>query len=215
MNLKAVIFDLDGTIADTIPLTVFSLKEVTKELTNAELSDEEILAKFGPIDTEIIRTLVDNDNKEIAAEKYVQHFSTHFESFVKPMDGIKELLKYLKSKNIKVGLFTGRSQRVTHIILEKLDVKQYFDEILAGDHTKKPKPDPEGILLTLDKLKVSSNESAYVGDFDVDVLASKAAGTLLILALWSSTGNRNNIKCDPDQYFDSPYGFIHWLERNE
>lgn len=211
MFLKAVVFDLDGTIADTIPLTVYSLKEVTRELTNKELSDEEILAEFGPIDTEIIKKLVDNHLSESSVEMYINHFRDNFDKFVKPIEGIKELLSILKEKGVRIGLFTGRSLRGTHVVLEKLGVKQYFDEILAGDDTQNPKPDPEGIIKVLQKLDASCRESAYVGDFDVDIQASKAAGTFSILALWSSTGNKENIKLNPDKYFNSPYEFATWL----
>lgn len=212
MNLKAVVFDLDGTLADTIPLTVFSLKEVTRELTGKELSDEDILAEFGPIDTEIIRKLVDNDMSERSVDVYIQNFTDNFNRFVKPIDGIEKLLKYLKEYGFRIGLFTGRSRLACHIVLEKLGIRQYFDEIFAGDDTSNPKPDPEGILKTFEKLNIPGGECAYVGDCDVDVLASKAAGSTSILALWSSTGNKDNIKFNPDKYFYKPQEFIDWLE---
>ncbi len=189
MTLKAVIFDLDGTITDTIPLTVHSLKEVTKQLTGKTLTDRYILDNFGPMDTEIIKTFVDNDKSEISPDMYLNHFSDNFDSFVKPMDGITELLCFIKAKGLKVALFTGRSTRGADIILEKLNIRQYFDEILAGDSTTNPKPDPEGILLSLKKLGIKPSEGMYVGDFAADIKASKAAGTMSVLALWSSTGS--------------------------
>jgi pyrophosphatase PpaX len=211
--IKAVIFDLDGTLADTIPLTVYSIKEVTKELTGKVLSDEDVLLEFGPIDTDIIKKLVDNDKREISIKAYVEHFSNNFDSFVKPIEGIIELIKFMKSKNIKIGLFTGRSLRVTQIILKKLGIEKYFDEMLAGDFTAKPKPDPEGIKCTLDKLNVKSSDAIYVGDCDVDILASKAAGTLSVLALWSSTGSTELINLNPGKYFKTPYEFIEWFKK--
>ncbi|MCX7922895.1 MAG: HAD-IA family hydrolase [Clostridia bacterium] len=212
MSFKSIVFDLDGTIADTIPLTIYSLREVTRELTGKVLTDEDILKEFGPIDTEIIKKLVDNDKREISAEAYIDSFSKNFDGFVKPIEGIIELLQYIKSRNIKVGLFTGRSIRVARIILKNLNVYQYFDEILAGDDTTNPKPDPEGIIKTLEKLEVKSSDSIYVGDFDVDILASRAAGTTAVLALWSSTGSVELVKLNPDKYFKSPYEFIDWLK---
>jgi len=211
LNIKAVIFDLDGTIADTLPLTVYSLKEVTRKLTGKVLSNEDILREFGPIDTEIIKKLAGSENNEDCVEVYINHFKDNFDTYIKPIEGIKELLEYIKSRGIKVGLFTGRSCRVTLIILEKLGLRQFFDEILAGDFTTVPKPDPEGIIKILGKLETNSSESIYAGDFDVDIIASKAAGTLSVLALWASTGSPELIKLGPDKYFYTPDEFKKWL----
>jgi len=212
MDIKAVIFDLDGTIADTIPLTVFSIQEVIREFSGLELSTDEVLKEFGPIDTDIVRKYVTGEKEEPGVEAYIKHFSENFCRFVNPIGGIRELLEYIKSRGIKVGLFTGRSLRVTKIVLEKLGIADFFDEIMAGDFTQNPKPDPEGILKTLKKLGVSGNKSIYVGDYEVDIRASKAAGTLSVLALWSSTGSEALIKYNPDKFFKSPYDFLNWLE---
>lgn len=215
MQIDAIIFDLDGTIADTIPITIYSLKEVTKELTGKTLSDEEILKEFGPIDTQIIKNLFTNDKQDMCEEVYIKHFTEHFDKIVKPIDGMKELISYIKSKGIKLGIFTGRSLRATHIILEKLGILNLFDAVIAGDSTKKPKPDPEGINIVLKELGVKNANSIYAGDFDVDIQASRNAGTMSVLALWSSTGSKKLIELKPDKYFETPYEFIDWLKEIE
>ena len=212
MSIRAVIFDLDGTITDTIPLTIHSLREVTRELTGKILDDNEILKEFGPIDTEIIRNLVDNENKDKSVELYVNHFTENFDEFIKPIDKIEELLKSIRTAGLKTGLFTGRGLRMTNVILKKLDLYKYFDEVITGDMTSKPKPDPEGILKILEKFDVKSNEGIYVGDFDVDILASRAAGTISILALWSSMASKKLIDLKPDYFFESPDEFISLLK---
>jgi len=212
MNFKAIVFDMDGTIADTIPLTLYALKEAVRELTGKVYSDEEIRAEFGPTDTEIVRKLVDNENREASPEIYIDIFKSNFDRFIKPIEGINELLAFIKSKGIKLGLFTGRSHRLTMIILERLGMDHMFDVIVSGDFTKKPKPDPEGILKALDELNTDAGDSIYVGDFDVDIASSKAAGTKSALALWSSTGDEELIKLKPDMYFRSPYDFIDMLK---
>lgn len=215
MKINAIVFDLDGTLADTVPLTIYSLKEVTRELTGKVLSDEEILKEFGPIDTEIIKKLVDNDHKEKSVEAYIDHFDKNFHRFVKPIEGINELLSFIKSRGIKIGLFSGRSLRVARMIIEKLGIQSYFDVVMGGDFTTNPKPDPEGIYNALDVLQAKNGESVYVGDFDVDIMASRAAGTISVLALWASTGEEGLTKLNPDQYFKSPYEFIEWLKSME
>lgn len=213
MGIKAVVFDLDGTLADSIPLTIYSIKETIRQITGKTLSDDDITKEFGPVDTEIIKKLLGEESKENGVELYVKTFSENFDSFIKPIDGIYELVTYVKESNFKIGLFTGRGLRVSRIIIEKLGLSNLFDFILSGDDTTKPKPDPEGILKVLDKLDVSPKESIYVGDFDVDVLASKTAGVLSVLALWSSTSSEELVELNPDKYFKSPREFIDWIKK--
>lgn len=215
MLLHAIVFDLDGTIADTIPLTVLSLRKVILKFTGNDRSDEEIIGEFGPIDTRIARKLAGDGNGEEAEEDYIRHFTEQFDSYVTPIEGMQELLQSIKEKGIKIGLFTGRSLRATEIVLDKLSIRDYFDVIIPGDDTEKAKPDPEGILLALGKLHVKPSAAAYVGDFAVDILASKAAGTVSVLALWSSTGNSKLVDLHPDEHFATTREFIKWLEEKQ
>lgn len=214
MQLKAVIFDLDGTIADTIKLTLYSIREYIRIKTGKQYTDEDILAEFGPIDTYIIRKFIPDNTGENFISDYVKLVSDCFDKMVKPIEGISEMLSFIKNKGIKTALFTGRSRITAELVLEKLGIKQYFDNIMAGDDTSKFKPNPEGIIKSLAVLGVNPEECAYVGDFDVDIHASRNAGTMAILALWSATANKELIKLNPDAAFETPYELINWIQDN-
>lgn len=215
MEIEAIVFDMDGTIADTIPLTIHALKEAARELAGKEHSDVEIRREFGPTDIEIIKKLVGNEYGEKGPDVYIEHFKSSFDRLVKPIEGMNELLSHVRAKGIKLGLFTGRSLKVMDIILEKLGIRELFDIIIAGDMTRSHKPDPEGILTALDALHADCSRSMYVGDSDEDIAASKAAGVKSVLALWSSTGNEELIRLDPDMYYRSTYDFLEWLKRSQ
>lgn len=105
MKIKAIVFDLDGTIADTIPLTVYSIKEVVRKLTGRLLSDDEVTKEFGPIDTEIVKKLAGDKGDNSAVEHYIRHFTDNFGKFIKPIEGIVPLLQYIKENGIKTGLY--------------------------------------------------------------------------------------------------------------
>lgn len=214
MQLKAVVFDLDGTIADTIKLTIYSIREYVRIKTGKQYTDEDILAEFGPIDTYIIRKLIPDNTGENFINDYVKLVSECFDKMVKPIDGIREMLSFIKKNAIKTALFTGRSRITAELVLEKLGIKQYFDNIIAGDDTSKFKPNPEGIIKSLAILGVNPEECAYVGDFDVDIHASRNAGTMAILALWSATANKELIKLNPDAAFKTPYELMNWIQDN-
>ncbi|KNY26277.1 HAD family hydrolase [Pseudobacteroides cellulosolvens] len=212
MKIDAIIFDLDGTLADTIPLTIYALKKAVLELSGKEYKDEEILNEFGPVDTEIIKKLLDYKHDDIAPDVYIKHFESSFNDFVKPIEGIERLLKFISSNDIKLGLFTGRGRRATGIIVEKLGLNEMFNILITGDDTRKHKPDPEGILKALDLLSADKQSSYYVGDFDVDIYASRAAGVNSVLALWASSGDERLNKHNPDYCFKNPQEFIDALE---
>ncbi|MDP4182582.1 MAG: HAD hydrolase-like protein, partial [Bacillota bacterium] len=133
MKIDAVVFDLDGTLADTLPLTIYALKEAAYELSGILYSDEELIKEFGPTDTEIIKKLVNFKFNDTASDIYVKHFETNFAAYIKPIEGIDKLLGFIKNKGIKLGLFTGRSRRVTEIILQKLGFSDLFDVLITGD----------------------------------------------------------------------------------
>lgn len=209
MKIEAIIFDLDGTLADTIPLTVHSLRETAQCYTGHTYSDEEILREFGPIDTDIVYKLT---GVRESVDAYVEHFEKNFHTFIQPIPGMNELLQGIRNKSIKTGIFTGRSERVTRVILKELGLEQYFDEIIPGDMTTRCKPDPEGILIMLERLQVPATHALYVGDFGVDIEASKAAGTRAILALWSTTASPALWQHQPEQGFSTTEEFAHWID---
>ncbi|MDP4181673.1 MAG: HAD family hydrolase, partial [Bacillota bacterium] len=177
-------------------------------------SDEELIKEFGPTDTEIIKKLVNFKFNDTASDIYVKHFETNFEAYIEPIEGIDKLLGFIKNKGIKLGLFTGRSRRVTEIILQKLGFSYLFDVLITGDETKKPKPDPDGILKALKQIDAKNNSSFYVGDFDVDILASKAAGVISVLALWASSKDEKFKEHCPDYSFKNPREFIEILNNS-
>lgn len=208
MKNNAVIFDLDGTLADTIPLTIYALKKAVLEVSGKEYRDEEILNEFGPVDIEIIKKLLDYKHDAIAPDVYIKYFENSFNDFVKPIEGIGSLLEFIKSNGIKLGLFTGRSRRTTEIVLEKLGFREMFDILLTGDDTTRPKPDPEGIERALELLSADKESSFYVGDFDVDILASRAAGVKSVLALWASSSDDRLNELKPDYCLRNPRELI-------
>jgi pyrophosphatase PpaX len=208
--MNTMIFDMDGTIADTIPLTIYAIKETVRKLTNRLMGDAEVLRHFGPTDIEIIRNLC-QERPDEGVETYVEMYQNAFHAHVSPIDGMKELLAFLKNRSFQTALFTGRGKRVTMLTLKLLDLEGYFDVIITGDDVTQPKPDPEGILTAITKLQSIPSKSAYVGDFDVDILASKKAGVVSVLALWSKTKDEALKEYCPDQYFYTPKEMMHWL----
>lgn len=128
---KVVAFDMDGTIADTIPMCIKAFRNSVSPYTDHELSEEEILHTFGLNEIGMVKAVV-NQNWESAIEDfYFQYESLHNE-VTGTFPGILNLLSFLKEKNIIIALITGKGRKSCTITLEKLGLSKKFDEILYG-----------------------------------------------------------------------------------
>lgn len=182
--MKAIIFDFDGTLANTLPICFYAFQNVFKEFDNKVLSSEEIKDMFGPSETGIIRNNLLNPNKKEAIEYYYEKYSEHHNILVETNDEILELLKSLKEQGIKIGIFTGKAKKSLEISLKALNMDGLFDVIITGDDVIKPKPDSEGLLKALSFLEVNNSDALYIGDSDADVVAGVQANVFTIGVQW-------------------------------
>lgn len=184
--MRAIIFDFDGTLANTLPICFYAFQNVFKEFDNKDLSSEEIMGMFGPSETGIIRNNLSNPNKEEAIEYYYEKYSEHHKSLVESNPEILELLKSLKEQDIKIGIFTGKAKKSLDISLKALNMDGLFDVIITGDDVINPKPDSEGLLKALFFLEVNNSDAIYIGDSDADVIAGVQANVFTIGVQWLS-----------------------------
>lgn len=182
--MKAIIFDFDGTLANTLPICFEAFRHVFKAFDHKNLTDNEIKAMFGPSETGIIRNNLLHPQKEDAIACYYEKYSELHKNLVTSNDEILALLTFLKESAIKLGIFTGKAKRSLDISLQALKMDGLFDVIITGDDVRKPKPDPEGLLKALSFLGVDHDEAIYVGDSDADIVAGLQANVYTIGVQW-------------------------------
>ncbi|MFJ7738847.1 HAD family hydrolase [Lysinibacillus sp. NPDC097287] len=182
--MKAIVFDFDGTLANTLPICFYAFQNVFKEFDKKDLTVDEIKEMFGPSETGIIRKNLSNPNKEDAIEYFYKKYSELHKGLVVDNPEILELLNSLKEAEIKIGIFTGKAKRSLDISLKALNMEGLFDVIITGDDVIKPKPDPEGLLKALSLLKVENSEAIYIGDSDADIVAGVQANVYTIGVQW-------------------------------
>lgn len=187
---KAAIFDLDGTIADTIESIAVSSNEVLKlcGLQPRPVEEYNYYAGDGA-DTLIRRALAAAGDKkginfEMAYTKYQEIFEKDCTFKVKIFDGMKETLDYMKSLGMKLAVVTNKPHLRAITVVETLYGQGYFEFIIGQQSGIKKKPDPEGTLLAASKLGVKPLECIYVGDTNVDMQTGNAAGMFTIGVLW-------------------------------
>ena len=167
INFKAFIFDMDGTLVDSF-LDFDSMRE--------ELN----FPKGVPL-LEYIESMGERITQE-QRKRYFDIIHKHeLEGAQKSvlMDGCREFLDFLKRRGIFTAVLTRNSLPVTELTFERNNIS--FDMVLTRDCIKNQKPDPEGLYLICDRLKVSPKECAYMGDFLFDLEAAKNAGMRAVL----------------------------------
>jgi phosphoglycolate phosphatase/pyrophosphatase PpaX len=196
----AAIFDLDGTIADTLPLIYVAFNAALEPVLGRTLEPSEIRAMFGPPDHEILRKVVPPEGAESAIARYLQSYERDHTQLVTVFEGLAALLEDAHQQGIRLGVVTGKSRVTALFTLEQLGIAQCFDAIYAGDDVARHKPDPEAIEAALDKMGVADRERAVmIGDSAADMLAGRAAGIATIGVLWGSPDHQELAAAEPDR----------------
>lgn len=210
-NIRAVIFDLDGTVANTLPLCIQAFRQSVEPLINRPVSDEEIVATFGPSEEGTIMALAPaHYDKGVAG--YLHHYKNLHHLCPVPFEGIKDLLLLLKSKGVRIAMVTGKGRHSTHISLEHFALTSFFEIIETGSPAGPRKA--EGIRVIMDAFEgIGPEEMIYVGDAPSDITASRIAGIPVVAAAWAETAEPEKLKAlNPDQLFYTIADFSNWLQ---
>ncbi|MDI2588940.1 HAD family hydrolase [Psychrobacillus sp. NEAU-3TGS] len=209
--MKAIIFDFDGTLANTLPICYYSFQSVFKEFDDKNLSPEDIRAMFGPSETGIIRENLVHPNKEQAIELYYEKYLEKHLLLVEPNNEMDELLRSIKENGHKLGIVTGKARRSLEISLKALQMDGLFDVIITGDDVINPKPHPEGIIKALSLLDVNKEDAMFVGDSEADIAAGVSAGLLTIGVQWLEDYQTADFITQPNRIIKEIKHFNHIL----
>jgi HAD superfamily hydrolase (TIGR01509 family) len=198
-RFTTLIFDLDGTLADTLPLIYESFNDALSPVLGRQLAPEEIRALFGPPDNYLIRGMVGPEHQDAAIERYVATYRRRHRDLVELFDGIAGLLADAHAKGVRLAVVTGKSRATALMTLEILGVLDWFDVIYAGDDVARQKPDPMALVMALSDLAHDDPASAaMIGDSAADVISGKAAGVATIGVLWGSPDHSDLLAAGPD-----------------
>lgn len=184
-KINTVVFDFDGTVADTNQLIIDSWHAVYRAYYGKDGDEDYILSTFGePLFYSMAKAFPDHDVDETVAI-YRGYQKDVFRDRIKLFPGVLELIRGLKEKEYKVGIATSRLKDPTFEGIEVLGLTPYIDEVVTVEDTEKHKPEPEPALACLEKLKSLPEESIMVGDSAFDMGCGKNAGMETVLVSWS------------------------------
>jgi 2-phosphoglycolate phosphatase len=202
-RVSAVIFDLDGTLADTFPMIMGAFNAAVSPHTGKTYSDTEIISRFGIPDPAMLRRELPQAAWEEAVEVYHRHYEREHGK-VKKFAGVEEMLAQLKQRGIKMGLMTGKGRRSADITVRLLGWAKLFDAVVTGEDVKEQKPAPEGVLLAAKMMGVSPTDCAFIGDSPADVGAGQNAGMVTVVAGWHPVYLEEVRKMGPDVWAEKP-----------
>lgn len=187
---KVCIFDLDGTLTDTLESLSYSVNATLKELDLGQITDEQCKAFVGNGARYLIeRSLEAAGDPELARveeamEAYGRIFKVNCTYHVKPYPGVEKMLKTLKEKGMKLAVLSNKPHAQTQDVVQTYFGTELFDWVQGQKEGVPRKPNPQAACFIAEQLGVSSEECVYIGDSDVDMQTGNAAGMKTVGVTW-------------------------------
>ncbi len=180
---RAVVFDLDGTLVDSVDLIALSFQHAIREVLGREASREEAMQHVGtPLLEQMERISPENAVELVRVYREFNH--REHDRMLKLYDGILDLLNTLTQAGVRLGLVTSKSRPTTQMAFDLTGIEPYFDATVCCDEAPGNKPSPDPILYCLDRLNAAPADAAYVGDSPADIQAAHAAGVTAVAVTW-------------------------------
>ncbi len=192
MGYKGIIFDLDGTLLDTIEDIGDSMNQVLEELGRETYSYEDYKLKVGGGFRNLVKNCLEDseDSQEIdrVLELYKKAYTRNYMNKSRPYKGITELLEELARRQVPVGINTNKGQEYSLGLVEKLFPEINFVKIVGQTEEIPRKPDPKGAGLVLKAMGLEKEEVIYVGDSNVDMETGRNLGLKTVGVDWGFRG---------------------------
>ena len=185
--VQAVLFDLDGTLADSAPDLVAALATLCVEIGHAEPDPVAVSRVVSAGGRAILRCGlpgIDEAQVEALLPRYLDLYAARGNASTRLYDGIDEVLRDLEGQGIAWGIVTNKVAWLAAPVVEKLGLARRCGALVAGDTLARRKPDPDPVLHACALLEVDPARTLFVGDDLRDIEAGRAAGTRTIAAGW-------------------------------
>jgi 2-phosphoglycolate phosphatase len=215
-SIRAVLFDLDGTLLDTAPDLVRALNQVRQEQGRAPLPFAEARTQVSHGSSGLIR-LGFPDVAGAALEtlrlRLLEHYSAQLAAGTELFAGCQEVLDSLVARGISWGIVTNKPAFLTDPLLATLQLDRHAGCVVSGDTLPERKPHPAPLLHAAALLDQAPEHCLYVGDAERDVQSARAAGMPVLVARYGYLGPLDDPDSwGPDAHIDSPLEILDWLD---
>ena len=215
MIYKTVIFDLDGTLLDTIEDMTDGINYVMQQFGFDQHTIEEIKSMVGNGMPKLIERVVpggtSNPVYETVYEQYKEYYGSHCRIKTRPYDGILELLAQLRHQGFQIGIVSNKNHG--KVVQLKEDFFADYIEVAIGqqENTRK-KPAPDTVFMAMKELNASGQETLYVGDSEVDKMTADHAGLTCVLVSWGFRNREMLVSLKPGAVIDRPEQLLTYME---
>ena len=177
-DFKAIFFDFDGTIADTVNGILSTMTATFEELSLPVPPQDEMRATIGMLLSDALQKLgnLDDTQRALAVKTYQRLFREVELPNTRIFPGVADTLQNLRAKGVRMAIVTSRGIESLRLILSKNNILDYFDELVTRDNGFKPKPAPDMVNYLLQKMNLAPHEVLVVGDTTFDIDMGNAAG---------------------------------------
>lgn len=187
-EIKAVLFDLDGTIVDTNELIIQSFFHALKGIVPEGFGREHIIPHMGKTLLDQMRQFSGREEVEDLIHAYREYNLLKHDEMVSLFPGVAETVPVLKANGVKLGVVTTKMRPTTERALRMFGLYGQMDAIVTLDDVEHAKPHPEPILKATAEIGVEPAHAIMVGDSPVDIEAAKRAGAMPVGVAWSLKG---------------------------
>ncbi len=216
MSIKAVLFDLDGTLADTALDLGGALNTMLREQGLPEVSMDEIrpVASHGASGLLKLGMNLDKTDPNHARlrQQYLDTYETCFDKDTVLFEGIDDLVQAIHARGLKWGIITNKPHTFTHRLVPQLGFSVAPDVVVSGDTTAEAKPSTKPMFYACEQIDIAPEACLYVGDAERDMQAGKNAGMKTVLVAWGYIhADDNTAEWPADSIIDSPEQLLQLL----
>ena len=181
----AVLFDLDGTLVDTIDLLLRSYRHAFSGHVGRRPTEAEWVAGIGtPLATQIRPFARDDAELDALVGRYRTYQLEHHDALTRCYDAVLDTVRLLHERGHPMAVVTSKTGAIATKSVTHVGLESYMEVIVGCDACSRAKPDPEPVLFALERLGYAPTEALFVGDSPHDITAGNAAGVITVAALW-------------------------------
>jgi HAD superfamily hydrolase (TIGR01549 family) len=215
-DFKAVLFDVDGTLVDTLPALIRGLGDSYEHFNGVRPSDDQIQATIGlPLrkqmrmfTTAVLSDAQVDQRSDYTIERFEDH--SHLE---REFTASVEMLRLTLKEGFKTALVTSKSAQEIALFEKRCPWFLDVHTVVCASDVQHPKPDPESALLACERLGVAPHEAVMIGDSIFDMRCARSAGVASVAVGYGSGSKEALLAEDPDLYFDSAEELLAWAQQ--
>jgi phosphoglycolate phosphatase len=200
---RAILFDFDGTLADSYAAITASVNHVREYFGLSPMTEEEVKPFVGRGLAVLLTEVAKEADLKLSLALYGEHHPKVIRSYTHLLPGARETIAAVKKRGCLVGVCSNKNASFTRDLLEFFQLSALVDVVLGPDDVPRPKPAPDMLLTALARLGVAPEEALYIGDMTVDIATARSAGIRVWVVPTGSVDQATLKKARPDRILDN------------